>query len=129
MGRDRHAEVGRAGEQAAAAYLLAHGYRLVERNYRRKRAEVDLIVRRDGVLVFVEVRTRCGDALARPEETLTAAKLRRLQRHAQAYAAWHRWAGACRIDAVCVVLAPRPDGRRGPGYRVARLDHYEHIAA
>lgn len=117
-------EVGRAGEQAAVAYLLAHGYRLVERNYRCRRAEVDLIVQRDGVLVFVEVRTRCGEALGRPEETLTTAKLRRLQRHAQAYAAWRHWSGACRIDAVCVVLAPR---RFGLGHRVIRLDHYEHI--
>ena len=121
-----HVEVGRSGEQAATAYLVAKGYRLIERNYRRKRAEVDLIVQRDGVLVFVEVRTRCGDSLGRPEETLTTAKLRRLQRHAQAYAAWRHWRGACRIDAVCVVLTPR---RFGLGYRVARLDHYENITA
>jgi putative endonuclease len=119
-------EVGRAGERAAAAYLVAKGYRVIERNYRCRRAEVDLIVQRDGALVFVEVRTRCGDSLGQPEETLTAAKLRRLERHAQAYAAWHHWRGACRIDAVCVVLAPR---RFGLGHRVVRLDHYENITA
>ena len=119
-------EVGRAGERAAAAYLVAKGYRVIERNYRCRRAEVDLIVQRDGALVFVEVRTRCGDSLGQPEETLTAAKLRRLARHAQAYAAWRHWRGACRIDAVCVVLAPR---HFGLGHRVVRLDHYEHITA
>ena len=117
-------EVGRAGERAAAAHLIANGYHVVERNYRCRRAEVDLIVQHDGVLVFVEVRTRCGESLVRPEETLTPAKLRRLQRHAQVYAAWHHWPGACRIDAVCVVLARRWFGL---GHRVVRLDHYENI--
>ncbi len=119
-------EVGRAGERAAAAYLVAKGYRVIERNYRCRRAEVDLIVQRDGALVFVEVRTRCGDSLGQPEETLTAAKLRQLVRHVQAYAAWRHWRGACRIDAVCVVLAPR---HFGLGHRVVRLDHYENITA
>ena len=119
-------KVGRAGERAAAAYLASEGYHIVERNYRCRRAEVDLIVQHDGALVFVEVRTRCGESLGRPEETLTAAKLRRLQRHAQAYAAWRHWPDACRIDAVCVVLARRWFGL---GHRVVRLDHYENITA
>ena len=119
-------KVGRAGERAAAAYLVSEGYHVVERNYRCRRAEVDLIVQRDGTLVFVEVRTRCDELFGRPEETLTTAKLRRLQRHAQAYAAWRYWSGACRIDAVCVVLAQR---RFGLGHRVVRLDHYENITA
>ncbi len=122
----RHVEVGRAGERAAAAYLVAKGSQVVERNYRCRRAEIDLIVQRDGALVFVEVQTRCGESLGRPEETLTMVKLRRLQRHAQAYAAWRHWSGACRIDAVCVLLAPR---RFGLGHRVVRLDHYESITA
>ena len=122
----RHVEVGRAGERAAAFYLMAKGYRIVERNYRNRRAEIDLIARRGGTLVFVEVRTRCGESLGRPEETLTAEKLRRLRRNAQAYAARHQWRGAYRIDAVCVVVTPR---RFGLGYRVVRLDHYENITS
>ena len=141
----RHLEVGRAGERVAAAYLVANGYRVLARNYRRRWAEIDVIAQRDGMLVFVEVRTRCGEPLdsasprsgrvlslskgeplGRPEETFTAATRQRLRRHAQAYAAWRDWTGACRIDAVCVVLAPR---RWGFGYRVVRLDHYEHITA
>ena len=122
----QHLEVGRAGERAAAAYLLASGYRVLARNYRRRRAEIDVIAQRDGLLVFVEVRTTCGGSLGRPEETFTAATRQRLRRHAQVYAAWRHWQGACRIDAVCVVLAPR---RWGLGYRVVRLAHYQDIAA
>ena len=51
----RHVEVGRAGERAAAVYLIAKGYGVIERNYRNRRAEIDLIVQRSGTLVFVEV--------------------------------------------------------------------------
>ena len=120
----RHVEVGRAGERAAVFYLMVRGYRVVERNYRNKWAEIDLVMQRGGTLVFVEVRTHCGESLSRPEETLTAEKLQRLRCNAQAYAARRQWRGACRIDAVCVVLAER---RFGLGYRVVRLNHYDNI--
>lgn len=122
----RHVEVGRTGERAAVFYLMVRGYRVVERNYRNKWAEIDLVMQRGGTLVFVEVRTRCGESFSKPEETLTAEKMRKLRRNAQAYAACHQWKGACRIDAVCVILAAR---RFGLGYRVARLNHYDNITA
>lgn len=123
----RHLEVGRVGEAAAEAYFLRNGYRIVARNDRTKRAEIDLIVQKDGVLVFVEVKTRSDESLGSPEETLSQAALRRLRRHAQVYVASCRWTGACRIDAVCVVVAQGPAGREGQ--RVTRLDHYENITA
>ncbi len=51
-------DTGKQGEQLAAAYLQGQGYQIVARNWRCKYGEVDLIARKDAVLVFVEVRTR-----------------------------------------------------------------------
>ena len=122
---DCHLEVGRAGEAAARAYLQRRGYVILEQNYRKKRAEVDLIAKQGGELVFVEVRTRRDGSLGPPEETFTKEKLRRLRRHAEVYLAWRGWRCPCRIDAACVVLAPGRWGR----FRVTRLTHYENITA
>ena len=55
---DRRSEFGRRGEDAACAYLLRHGYSIVERNYRCRRGEIDIIAAKDGGAVFVEVETR-----------------------------------------------------------------------
>ena len=55
---DRRSDFGRRGEEAACAYLLRHGYSIVERNYRCRRGEIDIIAAKDGGAVFVEVKTR-----------------------------------------------------------------------
>ena len=55
---DRRSDFGRRGEDAACAYLLRHGYSIVERNYRCRRGEIDIIAAKDGGAVFVEVKTR-----------------------------------------------------------------------
>lgn len=54
---------GLAGEVLAAAYLQANGYRILEANYRYAHREIDLIAEKNGRVVFVEVKTRSGDAL------------------------------------------------------------------
>jgi len=51
-------ELGRRGERRAAWFYRLRGYRIVERNLRMRGGEIDLIVRRGGLLVFVEVKTR-----------------------------------------------------------------------
>ena len=55
---DRRGDFGRRGEDAACAYLLRHGYSIIERNYRCRRGEIDIIAAKDGGAVFVEVKTR-----------------------------------------------------------------------
>ena len=57
MTEPRHA-VGKAGEEAAVQYLRQHGYRILERNYRCRFGEIDLIARDGRMLAFVEVKTR-----------------------------------------------------------------------
>lgn len=70
--------LGHFGEVVAEAHLRRQGYQIVERNWRCRRGEVDLVAREGGDWVFVEVRTRRGNSAGTPEESVTPAKQRRL---------------------------------------------------
>lgn len=114
--------LGRWGERLAALYLQRRGYRILERNQRSASGEIDIIAQDGAFLVFVEVRTRRGDALGTPEESVTRAKRERLIALAQEYLqarglAERPW----RIDLVAVKL----DARR----RLEAIDHVENISA
>lgn len=80
----RHNELGRAGEDKAAAYLLREGYVIWERNWRLKHCELDIICSQGNMLVVVEVKTRMV-AEERPEELLDFRKRKNLRRAADAY--------------------------------------------
>ena len=99
--------------------LEKKGYQILARNYRTKYAEIDLIAKQGGALVFVEVRTKKGELFGSPEETLNQRKLKKLWRNALAYVKVKRWSGPYRIDAVCIVL--------NPDNTLKRLDHHENI--
>lgn len=79
--------VGERGEDLAMRYLAGKGYSLVERNYRTRRGEVDLVVRRENVLVFVEVKLRRGSSFGDPLEAVTPRKQGRLRLAAEEYLA------------------------------------------
>jgi len=73
-------DVGRKGEQLAAAWYEAEGYEVLERNWRRREGEIDLIVRRGGTVVFSEVKYRSTDRFGTGAESVLAAKQRRIRR-------------------------------------------------
>ncbi len=75
--------LGQAGEDLAAGYLRKKGYKLVERNYRCKSGEVDLIVLDRKVVVFVEVKTRSDHSFGSPFEAVEARKQRKMIQAAQ----------------------------------------------
>ncbi len=92
---------GQGAEHRAAAFLVDRGYAIVERNWRCKVGELDLIARDGDVLAFVEVRSRADDRHGSPLETVRAAKQRKVAQVAAAYLATHRpEARACRFDVV-----------------------------
>ncbi|MCS0500453.1 YraN family protein [Protaetiibacter mangrovi] len=100
-------DLGRRGERIAERHLVARGYRLVERNWRCRQGEIDLVLRDGDALVFVEVKTRSTMAFGHPFEAITPVKLARLRRLAGAWCSAHpRDRGRIRIDAVAV-LVPR----------------------
>jgi putative endonuclease len=77
--------LGQRGEALAAAYLEERGYTIVTRNWRRPEGEIDLVVARDGLCVFVEVRSRTGVERGHPLETVNASKRSRILRAARLY--------------------------------------------
>ena len=117
-------DIGRIGERLARSHLEAKGYSTVAANYRCRWGEVDLVARDGPAWVFVEVRTRRGDAYGAPEESLTPDKARRLTLTAQSFLSER--AAPCaepewRIDLVAI--------RLGPGRRVLDIRHLENVVA
>ena len=71
--------LGASGEEAVAAWYLENGYEVVERNWRCRAGELDLILRRNRTFVFCEVKTRTSDAFGAPVEAITREKQIRLR--------------------------------------------------
>ena len=91
---------GARGEQAALAYLLKRGLRLVERNYRCRFGEIDLILRDGETLVFVEVRMRSSTLFGGGAASIDGRKQQRLLRAARHYLGAASSLPPCRFDAV-----------------------------
>ncbi|MDO9591968.1 MAG: YraN family protein, partial [Erysipelotrichaceae bacterium] len=101
----RHLDLGRQGEEAAAKLLADKGLRILERNLRLGRLELDLVCEEGDTIVFVEVKTRAEGSLATPADGLTRQKCSRLQRAAQLYLSQHElWHRPCRLDLVAVLF-------------------------
>lgn len=101
-------EIGKKGEEIAEKYLKRHGYKIIDRNFRSKRwGEIDIVVTKNDVLVFVEVKTREGTKYGEPVEAVTPFKLRALERAGQYYKMEHPEAPeALRIDVISIILNP-----------------------
>lgn len=115
--REGRQSLGRRGEALSARLLAAKGYEVLVRNWRCEVGEVDLVTKDGECLVFVEVRTRRGQFMGSPEESITTAKQARLIALGEAYVQAHDWAGDWRIDVVAVEM--------NSGGRLLRMDHYE----
>jgi putative endonuclease len=93
---------GQAAEALAAAYLTGQGLDIVDRNFRCRFGEIDLIAREGEALVFVEVRMRRRGDFGGAAESITAAKRERLRKAAGVYLSGRRRMPPCRFDAVLV---------------------------
>ena len=115
----RNQQIGRYGEDAVALYLANRGAEVIDRNWRIKEGEIDIIGRtQGGLFLFIEVKTRSSLAFGHPLESITPQKAGRLQRLALAWLATHRALGAeYRIDCAAVLLhinsEPQIDYRAG----------------
>ncbi len=97
--------IGRYGEDLAAAWLSEHGYVIVERNYRRRFGEVDIIAEQGECLVFIEVKTRSSSRFGTPFDAVTLKKQQQLSRIAGDYLLHHGHADTlCRFDVLAVRL-------------------------
>jgi len=100
-------ELGALGERIAVAYLTDRGLRVLDRNWRCREGELDIVARDDQALVFCEVKTRRGVGYGHPVEAVTFVKQRRLKVLAQRWLAAHdEHARDVRFDVVGVLLRP-----------------------
>lgn len=105
------AVLGRAGEDAAAEFLRRQGGKILARNWRHGRLELDLVCRQGRTIVFVEVKTRGPGSLSDPIEALGRVQAARLARAAAAWLSEHgAWDAPCRFDLVTVSLRPGGGG-------------------
>ena len=104
---------GLSAESRAAAYLVAKGYRIVARRFKSPVGEVDIVARRRGVLVFVEVKAR--NSLDDAAESLLPRQQRRIAAAAGAWLAAHPEDGDSDIRFDAVLVAPRCIPRHIPG--------------
>jgi putative endonuclease len=105
---DSRAERGRVGEGAALRVYEARGFGAVASNWRCSIGELDLVLERDGLLVFCEVKTRSGSAFGGGYEAVTWAKQRKLRQLGEAFLATVRPPhGRIRFDVASVWLGPR----------------------
>jgi putative endonuclease len=117
---DRRA-LGQRGEDVAAAFLADRGLVVLERNWRCREGELDLVAADGARLVVAEVKTRSGTGFGLPAEAVTARKAARIRRLAQRWLAARHAAGGSgfaevRFDVLAVLVA---------GGAAPRVEHYE----
>jgi Holliday junction resolvase-like predicted endonuclease len=93
--------LGRWGEERAARHLERRGWTVLARNYRFGRREVDLVVRKGRLVVFVEVKTRAGRGFGSPQDAITGLKRREIEAVATHYLVWASFSiviGGCSVS-------------------------------
>lgn len=111
----------RRGEEIASRFLQKHGYKIIDRNFRKGYGEIDIIALYQNVLVFVEVKTRTSQEFGSPLEAIAPWKLRSLIKTVQFYKMTHKnLPEQMRIDAISVMLSP--------GGEEEKVEHVENIS-
>lgn len=111
MGKDiiielmaEHNDLGKMGEELAVNYLIGKGYEILERNWRNKHKEIDIVAKDGGTLVIVEVKTRQSDGFGEPDMAVTRQKQRCLVYAANAYVFSKRLDLDIRFDIISIVF-------------------------
>src|SRR6188768_3081132 len=95
-------QIGQEGERLAAEFLIRKGFEIVVKNYRHRHAEIDLIVKRDNWLIFVEVKARSSVNYGQPEDFVGSQKISKIFEAAEEYIFATDWQGHVRFDVVSV---------------------------
>lgn len=125
MGKQQNKVTGNRGEGLATEYLQKKGYTILERNYRSKWGEVDIIAKtksetrnsKDEVVVFVEVKTKTTDRYGEPWEMVSHWKIEQVKRMGEVWCREFGWEGRVRVDVVGVYLDEEEP----------RIEHWESV--
>lgn len=98
--------IGTLAETKAMEYLMSKGYSLLERNFRIREGEIDLVMQDGDCIVFVEVRSQASVKFVHPLEALSQGKILRLQKAAAVYISRQKYDSDYRFDFVVVIAEP-----------------------
>ncbi|OGG15484.1 hypothetical protein A3D77_06570 [Candidatus Gottesmanbacteria bacterium RIFCSPHIGHO2_02_FULL_39_11] len=112
--------LGSIGEEIASSYLQKKGFHIIDKNFRIRGGEIDLIGIWGKILIFIEVKTRIGDTFGPPEEAIDKRKLYHVTKSAEYYKLLHpHLPDTMRIDAVCISLKN--------DLTLEYINHYENV--
>ncbi len=99
----KHYDLGITGENLAIDYLLKKGYKIIEKNYRFQKAEVDIIAQKETTLVCVEVKTRSSDYFGDPQDFIDAKKIKLLVKATNHYVVSKNLDVEVRFDIIAII--------------------------
>ncbi|MBE0422499.1 MAG: YraN family protein [Lutibacter sp.] len=100
----KHNELGELGEDLAVEELEKNGYEILERNWRYKKAEIDIIARKNEVLAIVEVKTRSNDYIGNPQDFVTPKKIKMLVEAVNEYVISKDLDVEVRFDIIAIII-------------------------
>lgn len=101
----KHLEQGKQAEALAAQFLIEKGYEIIKRNYRYKRAEVDIIVKKGIFLIFVEVKSLSNISYGMPEIKVNQHKITLVTQAADNYIYQINWQQQIRFDIISIIFS------------------------
>ena len=99
----QHNELGKKGEELAVDYLISKGYKIIERNYRFNKAEVDIMAQKQSTLAIIEVKTRSTTDFGNPQDFVKPKQIQRLVKAVDEYVTIHNLEVEIRFDIIAIV--------------------------
>jgi putative endonuclease len=109
-----HTDLGKKGENLAVDYLIKAKYKILERNYRFDKAEVDIIAQKDGVLAIIEVKTRSSLDFGNPQDFVKPKQIKNLVKAVNEYVTELNIEDEVRFDIIGIV-------KKGTTYSIEHL--------
>ncbi len=104
MENDKKINLGKEGEKEAAKFLKKKGYKILDRNFRVKGGELDIVAEKSGEIVFVEVKARSSDKFMEPVEAITPKKRKSLRKAAEIFLLSKKLdLNPCRFDVITII--------------------------
>lgn len=112
----QHNELGKKGEQLAVNFLIKNNYKIIARNYRFEKAEVDIIAQKKETLAIVEVKTRSTTDFGNPQDFVKPKQIKNLVKAVDAYVIANDLDVEVRFDIIAIV-------KDGKGYKIEHLEN------
>lgn len=112
--------IGKFGEDIAEKYFKDNNYKIISRNIRFRFGEIDLLIEKDGELIFCEVKTRCNTLYGMPFESVTKSKLRKMKKAVRQILG-KNFEKPWRFDVISIEISPL--------LKLKKLQHFQNILA